>query len=452
MKYSTYICSLLIGVLFLSGASAQMLSYKEALFTMSENNKKFQALNHKQEASNYASKQYIGLRFPEIKLSAKAVHLNDDLRIDMNHSRDKLANFLKFIPSRMFGDWRYTFQQQQFGSVDIDVTYPLFAGGKINAAVKAGKIQSAITNKEILKEQNSLVTELTTRYFQTQLAEDVVKLREQLMKGAEQHLYNAKKLEENGMIATIERLQAESAVADAKREWIVADKNAKLARTALAGILGIANCQEHLTTQLFDVQKLQPLDYYQFQAKNYFPDIEKLYLMEELAQANIKVKKSAYLPTLALMSKVHVFSKNLPITEPKWFVGIGCSITLFDGMQRRNKMKEAQASKEQVVLMREQAIQDIQVLVKKHYQEIEKQKALLNSLDTNIQFAEELYRVKTKAFKEGFARSVDVTDATLYVSALKTKRLNALYEMDILLASLLEVCGESESFTHYIKD
>lgn len=283
------------------------------------------------------------------------------------------------------------------------------------------------------------------------MAEQVEQLRKQLIKGTQEHLFNAKKLEENGMIATIERLQAESAVADAQREWVDASKNAQLARTSLAGTIGVSSCKQILTSSLFDVKNLAPLHYYQSQAKDYFPDIEKLYLLEELAQQNIKAKRAGYIPTLALMGKAHLYSKNLPITEPKWFVGVGCSITLFDGLKRRNELREAKASKEQIALFREQAIQDIQVLVKKHYQEIEKQKALLESINKNIRFAEELLRVKTKAFKEGFARSVDVVDANLYLSATKISRLKALYEMDIYLASLLEVCGEGETFTNYIQ-
>lgn len=444
--------TLLFSILLLTkGLYAESLSYQGAMDLMMQHNKKFHALQKQQEASSYAAKQRVGLRFPEIKLSAKAVHLNDDLRIDMNHKRNALSNFLKFIKPEMLGDWRYTFQKQHFGSVDLDFTYPIFAGGKINAAIKAFKIQTKITDKEVLKKQNKLISELTNRYFQSQLAEEVQKLRKQLVAGSQKHLFNAKKLEENGMIATIERLQAESAVADAQREWVVAEKNTQLARTALAGTIGVPKCPQQLTTTLFEVHGLQPLSYYQHQAKTYFPDIEKLYLMEQLATENIKAKKSAYIPTLALMGKAHLYSKNLPITEPKWFVGVGCSITIFDGMKRRNELREANVSKEQIILFREQAIQDIQVLVKKHYQEIEKQKALLLSLNKNIQFAEELLRVKTKAFKEGFARSVDIVDANLYLAATKTKRLQALYEMDIYLASLLEVCGESETLKDYIK-
>jgi hypothetical protein len=50
------------------------------------------------------------------------------------------------------------------------------------------------------------------------------------------HLYQAKKLEENGMIARAERLHAEVAWAEAEREDKRAGRNEEIARTALSRV------------------------------------------------------------------------------------------------------------------------------------------------------------------------------------------------------------------------
>ena len=75
---------------------------------------------------------------------------------------------------------------------------------------------------------------------------------------------------------------------------------------------------------------------------------------------------------------------------------------------------------------------------------------ITSSLEKDLAFADELRRVREKAFVEGLGTSVDVVDATLYLSSIKLKRLKALYDYDIALAALLETCGESLQFDSYI--
>ncbi len=95
-------------------------------------------------------------------------------------------------------------------------------------------------------------------------------------------------------------------------------------------------------------------------------------------------------------------------------------------------------------------MEDIGILVRKYYQELDKHQALVSSLKKDEAFAEELLRVREKAFNEGMGTSTDVVDATLYLSSIQLKRLKALFDYDVTLASLLEVCGKSTEFTAYI--
>ena len=108
------------------------------------------------------------------------------------------------------------------------------------------------------------------------------------------------------------------------------------------------------------------------------------------------------------------------------------------------------AVSESVDLLQAQAEKDIQTLVKKQYTEILKQQEQLESLKKNESFAEELVRVREKAFYEGFAKSTDVVDANLYLASIRMKKLKALFEMDKSLAEMLETCGLSSSLTQYI--
>lgn len=75
----------------------------------------------------------------------------------------------------------------------------------------------------------------------------------------------------------------------------------------------------------------------------------------------------------------------------------------------------------------------------------------LPSIDAAYNFAAEYLRIKEEAFKEGAAPSSDVVDAQLNLAKIKTERLQAAYYYDLMLARLLEACGESEMLTEYAR-
>lgn len=108
------------------------------------------------------------------------------------------------------------------------------------------------------------------------------------------------------------------------------------------------------------------------------------------------------------------------------------------------------AVSESVDFLTKQAERDIQTLVKKQFTEIQKQQEQLESLKKSLAFAEELVRVREKAFYEGFAKSVDVVDANLYLASIRMKKLQALFAMDKALTEMLETCGLSNTLNQYI--
>ncbi len=363
----------------------------------------------------------------------------------------KLAGQTQFGKGILEKDWRYKFQDQQITRFSLDLKYPIFTGGKIKTGVKVKKLQAEIAKNEFKKTKGILMTKLAERYYQTQLAEEVIKVRQEALESAQKHLYNATKMEENGMLAPVQTMLAKTAVADAEREVMGAQKDAELAETALQGLIGPLKRGTKLTSFLFKIKSLNSLEYYQNLAMGNYPDIVKAQIKKQLTEQNIKYQKANYIPDVAIIGKKYIYTKNLPLTEPDdWYIGVGLKMNLFNGLKNIRKHQEAKAMDESVALLIGQAQIDIQTLVKKYYTEILKQQEQLASLEQSLVFAKELVRVRTKAFKENFATSTDVADANLYLSSIKIKLLKAFFEIDRNLAKLLEICGESETFTQYM--
>ena len=455
---------------------AQSLSFSEALDRMRGANQKLKGMEKQAEASQYGEKSYKGLYLPQLSINASYTRLSDPLSLSFDKYKApiqaQLGQLGNAIPAplkptlgpvfaQMVGrfqplfaqEWRYEFQEQDIWRLSADLRWVVFAGGKVRVGNKVGQLNHEIAKIESQKTENMLISELAERYFQVQLAQQALQVREKALQTAEQHYSNAQKLEKNGMVAPVETMQAKKAVTDAKREVLACQKDIELAQTALSGVIGEeTSALTTLSSPLFEVAPLQSLDYYQDLAKKNFPSIVQAHLKKELTEQNIKAQWAAFLPDVALIGKKYLWSKNLPLTEPdNWAVGVGLQWNIFNGFSDKNKIAQAKAQRESVEQLTAQAEKDVQTLVKKHYTEIEKQREQLQSLQESLEFARELVRVRNQAFSEGLSSSTDVADANLYLASIEIKCYQALFEMDKVLAQLLEICGLSGEYTNYMK-
>ena len=437
-------------LLCLTGFSfAQSLSFPEALERMRGANQKLKGMEKQTEVALYGEKNYKGLYLPQLSINASYVHLSEPLSLSFNKYKEPVQSQLQSQLGQMVGslpplmrprlapiltgmagqlqplfaqDWSYQFQEQDIWKLSADLRWVLFAGGKVRLGNKVSQINHEIAKVESQKTENALISELAERYFQVQLAQQALLVRQKALQTAEQHYSNAQKLEKNGMVAPIETMQAKKAVTDAQREVLACQKDIELAQTALSGVIGEqVLALSSLTSPLFEVAPLRALDYYQGLAKQNFPAIQQAYLKKEL-------------------------------TEPdNWVVGVGLQWNIFNGFSDKNKIAQAKAQQESVEQLTAQAEKDVQTLVKKYYTEIEKQREQLQSLQESLEFARELVRVRNQAFSEGLSSSTDVADASLYLASIEIKGYQALFEMDKVLAQLLETCGLSGEYANYMK-
>lgn len=437
---------------------AQSLSLKDAMGIMNKENSMLKAMEKQEEMHDFQWKAMKGLRSPSIKAFGLGIYTDRSLGLDFNGLRNGIGNFMHLPNPDVLGNWSMDFNKRDMAMGGVMLTWPIFTGGKINAAVNAGRIESEIGKKDLENTQNKLITELVQRYYLVKLAEKALVVRKDVLNGMEKHLNDAIKLEENGMIAPVQRMAADVAVSEAKREFEAATKDASLSRLALANTMEVDEVTDDLVTEFFIAPNLESLDYYQNSAVNNYPELQKLVLQKQLAEEGVKVKKSAYYPTIVVFGQ-SVLIHNNPISgldllynnNKPWTIGVGVSYTLFEGFKNKNEIRAAKAMKQSVELFEEKANADIKMLIAKLYQDIEKQEEQITNLSTQEALATEFLRVRNKAFIEGFATSTEVVDAELALSIVKLKKLQAHFDYVTNLATLFEFAGLSNEFIQYTK-
>lgn len=345
-------------------------------------------------------------------------------------------------------EWEKTLVEDKLGAVSANVTWPIFTGGKIMAANNAAKARENENREKVRMVSNSQITSLVQRYYGLILASEVANVRMQISEGMLEHLNNAKKMEKNGIIPEAERLHAEVAYAEAEREYKKAKRDIELMQTALKGVLNVDKPIKPIAN-LFISDSLLILDDYITKAKLQNPIFGQLDQKKVLADQAIRKERSAYLPDVAIIGSYELYQYQMPEFMPDWYVGVGLRVNLFDGLAKNNKIQAAKIQRSQVDAYQEKASLDISTGVTKVYQQMLQAKEQYESSMVSLKFAQEYVRVRQKAFNEGFATSTEVVDANMNLSKVKVEQLKAMYDFDVALALLLELTGDSQSFTQY---
>lgn len=459
----------LLSLSFVAALSAQttsreVITFDEALSLMNSGNERISAANYEEEAAEMQKKAAFGLRLPQIGISGTYAYMSDDLAVDLNHLKTPVGNIAGGVIGHfpelgallggsleglMQRNWELMLQDRSVGMVGASIKVPVYTGGKINAANRVARINWEESKEKGAQTRNELVSELVERYFGLSLANQVVEVRREVLEGMQKHLSDAVALEENGMIARVERLHAEMAVADAKREWQKSVRDAQTIHTALQNTLNREGEYIPLTS-LFIVNDMEPVHYFKQMAADKNPQLKQVDLLEQKAREGVKAQRADFMPQVALMGGYDLYNYQLTKYAPTWVVGAGVKIKIFDGLNREYKYSSAKSQVKQVQALNAKANADVATLVEKVYNELLSEREQIESLDVALEFAEEYLTAKEKAFQEGAAPSSDVVDARLNLAKIRTERLQAAYVYDLMLAKLLEVCGDSESFPYYI--
>ena len=451
-----------------AAASAQeagrMLSLDEAVAVTLTENPALKAAAYEERAAQQQRRAAIGLRMPQINVTGAYAYMAKDIGFDFNDLKgpvkegvaggltalvqnglipaDKIPTLQGLLNPMMDADWFLKVQDQSLGFVGGEVTVPIWN--------RAARINEKTAVAQGNQTRNALISELVERYFGLALATQVVAVRQQVVDGVRRHLEDARALERNGMIAQTERLYVEFKMAEAERELANAKLQAETIASALSNTLGRESDWRPVTA-MFLLAKVEDLAYYQDLAQARNPLLSQVSLKRELAQEGVRAQRADFLPQVAAIGGGSFYNYQVAGLVPRWAVGVGVNIKIFDGLNREYKYSAAKQTVRRVGELQNKAGKDIAVLVEKLYNQMMNYRNQMTSIDASLKFAEEYLRMKNATFLEGMSSSSDLIDAELNLAGVRTERLQAAYNYDLLLARLLEAAGISDEYPSYAR-
>ena len=455
MKLSSL--SMLISCMALSPlAQSAEISFDEAWLLLQQNNNSIAAQRSNLERYQHLQDATDNLNLPSVTVGANYTRLDQDVTVSGKQLFDSTGAHLPAVPPPFgqvltgLGSVTSTISERDLFTSSIRAIWPIFTGGRINAAQSAAEGKTDEATSQLAMETQARYEDLSKYYFSVLLVEEVVHTRLRVEQGLTEHRDNALKMEQQGQIARVERLQAEAALDKATIERKKAQKSLDIAQSALTEILNQSSPIEP-RDGLFINENLPPLDLFVEQTLSSYPGLDLLDAKEKQAHSLIKAEQGKYYPEVYLYGdySLHEDDSLASQMKPDWLVGIGVNIPLIENSGRSEKVKAAHSAVNQVKYLKAQAKQDLSILVKKTYLEAQQAQEEVTGLASSLDLAKENIRLREKAFSQGLSTSTDVVDAQLYLASIQTQRAAASFNYLVSLTKLLALSNQMSSFPQY---
>lgn len=446
----------LLGSLSFSTVAAEV-SFDEAWQLLQQNNNSLAAQRANVERYGHLKDASSSLNLPKVTVGANYTRLDQDVTLSGQQFADSLSGVPNIpIPGlgqalgNLLGGVTSTLEHKDIFSSSIRAVWPIFTGGRITAAQTAAEGKQEEAQSQLAMEVQARYEDLSKYYFSVILAKNVVDTRLAVEKGLTKHRDFALKMEEQGQIARVERLQAEASLDKAVVERKKAEHSLNIAQAALTQVLGQIEKVEP-RDELFINRTLPPLDAFIDQTLDTYPGLAILDAKEKQASSLIKAEKGKYYPEVYAYGDYSLYHGDSLTSQlkPDWLVGIGVSVPLLENSGRSEQMKAAGSAVSQVQFLRKQARQDLSVLVEKTYLEAQQALDEVQGLNSSIKLAQENLKLRQKAFSQGLGRSLDVVDAELYLASIKTQQDAASFQYLLSLNKLLALSSEMNNFSSY---
>ena len=462
MPYIIQILAILCFPLSLQAQKGKhFLTLQEAAELMNRNNPTLQMADKAVGIARGERQKLNAFWYPMLNASGMVVHLSNKVEVKqpLNTYTEPAKEWIQsvipgeqLISSILNQVGNYTLSvpllQQNLTTIDATISWPVFTGGKRMYATRIGNRMVDMAQVGQAEAHALLQTELIETYYALQLANKIQEVKEQTYQSLQQHYDHALKLEANGLITKAERLFAEVNRQEAKREWETAKQERDVAHRALCSLLDIQKEVDILPiSPLFVTENLPDSLYFKSLIPSTNYAMNRIRLEESIVENRLRISKSAYFPSIALLGKQTLYAHNVPRNlMPRTLIGIGFTWNLFDGLNREADVRVSRLAQETIALEKEKVKNTLDVMVQKLYSQMKEAEEEVSTLQTTIAMSEELLRIRRKSFEEGMATSTEVVDAEVMLSNVRIAMLLAHYQFDVSLASLCSVCGVPELF------
>lgn len=420
IKNSLLLAFLLFGIMVMHSQERKTLSLKEAIEIAITKSNEASLANTKVTTSKLELETVKNNMYPSVKISGQYSRLtNANIKSNLGSGNTDPDAEPAASP-----------KPSQLLLGQANVAMPIFSGFKIKNSISASEnlYKSETFSASHTKEQ--LALEVVDLFANLYKAQEMAKLFEENIKSAQQRVKDFSAMVENGLLARNDLLKAQLQESNIQLSLDNANKNINVINYQLVTLLRL----EEGTKIDIDIKSIK-----EDMAKNQSltveaqrNDLEALNYQEKAAEAQIKIAKAGYYPSLSLIGGYIALDLKdvLTVTNAINF-GVGVSYDLASIFKNGKEVKLAKSKTEQT----KKAVEILSDRIKEETHEAQENYDL--SLKQNKVYkqaneqGEENYRIIKDKYDNSLSDTNDLLEAD--VQQLQTKINMALSEADIAL-------------------
>jgi len=330
-------------------------------------------------------------------------------------------------------------------SNSIAASYLLYDFGGRDANLESARqllAAASATQNTVL--QNILLAAVQA-YYQVQASIAALDALRETERAAEESFRAADARHRAGVATPADKLQAQTALAQATLDRITAEGSLRTAYGVLANIMGLPANQELRLASANPVpanpEIVQDINALIEQARERRPDLVASEAQLRAAEADIEVSKAAAKPNVSVFTG-YSFSDGSNLTSNNnSAVGINVEIPIFNGFANTYQIRSAKALADLRAAQRDTLRLQISLDVWRAYHNLRTSAQSISAARTLVESAEESARVAFGRYKAGVGNILDVLNAQSALADARQQFVQASLNWNIARASLAQSMG-----------
>ena len=288
-----------------------------------------------------------------------------------------------------------------------NISMPIFSGFKLKNTIKAGKNQLRAAQYSAKNDKEQLAMQTIQDYLNLYKAAKTIELVQENLKSAQQRVKDFSNMEENGLLARNDLLKAKLQQATIEISLEEAKKNERILNYTLSVLLKLPE-NSIVETVSTDFGKTTGIISSEI-SRN---DLQALEFQKEAAKDQIKVAKSNYYPSLALVGGYMALDlDNLVTVTNAINIGVGVSYNLSNLFKTKSDVKLAKSKVQELEYTTNMTLDKIKVQVENAKQEYELSQKKFEVYTQSEEQATENYRIVKDKYDNGLIDTNDLLEA-----------------------------------------
>jgi len=356
--------------------------------------------------------------------------------------------------------------QQQLFSIGAQV--PVDISGTLRVATQQAKFQEIAYRTDVDRARNQVVGEVKAAFYDALRAKALQRVAEEDLKNTQDRLKDAQSKLQAQVVTKFDVLRAQTDVAAAQQNVIIAKNTAQTDLAVLNLVMGIQVTTPIQITEEGAMTQPSPLAVDAMQAEGNLgpefdsdlqealskrPEIIEAMAAIEAAQKGITLARRSLLPQMNL-SWSYLYAPNAGGTTPlvhTWEGQAVVTVPFYDGGLARGRKMEAQGNLAAAQVDKRQAVDQVTLDAEQAYLSVNEARLrvdVANQTLTQAQAAFDLARVRYTAgvsAHAGISPLLELSDAQSALTLAESNQVNALYDYNSAKARLDRAMGRYAS-------